>query len=73
MRVPYQTAISFATDHGAFARLTVEGLLIVTEHCTHEAAFIEFCGDVWFEETHVFDVDDDGKVDSNLVRVFIGY
>lgn len=73
MRVPYQNAISFAADHGAFARLTVEGLLIVAETRLPHSDDVQLLGDVWFEETHVFDVDDNGNVDSSLVRIFMGY
>ena len=74
--------------HGHWADITVEGLLAKSdavdrtqyETCSYRDAswmadgtLVRDIPDVVFEDFMVFPIDDDGKVDSRLVRQWLGY
>ncbi len=72
-----QQAINMIRDHGFHACMTADGLIanmecgIAASPVYPDVAFRE--GDIWFEETTVFAVDDNGHVDSTAIRAFLGY
>ncbi len=41
--------------------------------CVLNGEYVRFTDDVYFEETTVFAVDDNGHVDSTAIRAFLGY
>lgn len=70
----YTRAMMFIQSHGHFAAITKDGLLALSEVRNApglDVAFVE--GDVFYEEPHLFEVDQDGMVSSREVREWLGY
>lgn len=66
--VPCEKAISYIKSHGAFATLTRDGILAITE-----AVYTDGREDRLVEDMEVFPLDDDGRASSRAIRSWLGY
>jgi hypothetical protein len=70
-------AIHMIQDHGHKAFATADGLLVMSDAVCIDCptwSFITFTDrDCMFEESTVFEVRDDGSVDSEAIRRWLGY
>lgn len=89
MRMRTQSAINMIRGHGFHASVTADGLIAnmpatwdsplnpAWPHCYDAGGMsaddVRFTDDIMFEETTVFDVREDGTVDSDAIRAFLGY
>jgi hypothetical protein len=73
MNVSYKRAIAFLELHGnvMHTAFTPDGIIATSWVRQNDSA--ELQGDVWFEETVVFEVREDGSVDSAAIRRWLGY